>query len=122
MKTPHVITTVPALRATIAGWRNADGGRVALVPTMGALHRGHLSLIDEAAKHAGSVVVSIFVNPRQFGPTEDLQRYPRNLEEDRAKIAAQGLTDLIFVPDGAEIYPDGFATEIRMAGPAVGLE
>src|SRR5215469_9868977 len=122
MKTPEVITTVPALRARIADWRRHDGTRVGLVPTMGALHHGHLSLIAEAAKRAGRVVVSIFVNPRQFGPTEDLQRYPRNLELDQAKIAAQGQTDAIFAPDAREIYPDGFSTEIRIGGPALGLE
>lgn len=122
MKTPDVITTVPALQARLADWRHHDGARVALVPTMGALHQGHLSLIDQAAQRAARVAVSIFVNPRQFGPTEDLQRYPRNLDLDRAKIVAQGLTDVIFAPDSREIYPDGFATEIRIGGPALGLE
>ena len=121
MKTPDVITTVANLRAVVAGWRR-DAATVGLVPTMGALHEGHLSLIAEAANRSERVVVSIFVNPRQFGPTEDLQRYPRNPEQDRARIAAQGLTDVIFVPERDEIYPDGFATEITVGGPAVGLE
>jgi pantoate--beta-alanine ligase len=121
MKTPDVITTVVNLRAVVAGWRR-DAATVGLVPTMGALHEGHLSLIAEAANRSERVVVSIFVNPRQFAPTEDLQRYPRNPEQDRARIAAQGLTDVIFVPERDEIYPDGFATEITVGGPAVGLE
>jgi pantoate--beta-alanine ligase len=76
----------------------------------------------EAAKHSDRLVVSIFVNPRQFGPNEDFQRYPRNLEQDHAKIAAQGATDVIFVPERDEIYPEGFATETIVAGPARGLE
>ena len=121
MKSVDVITTVGAVRAGVSGRRH-EGARIAIVPTMGALHQGHLSLIEEAARRAERVVVSIFVNPRQFEPTEDLQRYPRNLEQDRAKIAAQGLTDLIFAPDASEIYPDGFTAEIRIGGPAVGLE
>jgi len=121
MKSPVVIPSVADLRARISGWRR-EGARVALVPTMGALHAGHLSLIEDASKRSERVVVSVFVNPRQFGPTEDFQRYPRNLEADRTKIAAQGLTDLIFVPDHNEIYPEGFATEITVAGPARGLE
>src|SRR5690348_1913891 len=121
MKKPDVITTVADLRARVSGWRR-DGARVGLVPTMGALHEGHLSLIADAADRCERVVVSIFVNPRQFGPTEDFQRYPRNLEHDRAKIADQGLTDAIFFPDRDEIYPDGFATEITVGGPSVGLE
>lgn len=122
MKTPDVITTVAALRARIADWRREERTRVSLVPTMGALHHGHLSLIAEADKQSGRVVVSIFVNPRQFGPTEDLVHYPRNLEQDHARIAAQGVTDAIFAPQGQEIYGDGFATEIRIGGPALGLE
>jgi len=122
MKTPDVITTVPALRARLAERRRHEGARLGLVPTMGALHQGHLSLIASAAERAVHVAVSIFVNPRQFGPTEDLQRYPRNLDNDRAKIAAQGLTDVIFAPDNVEIYPNGFATEVRIGGPARGLE
>jgi pantoate--beta-alanine ligase len=121
MKNPDVITTAAALRARVANWRR-EGARVGLVPTMGALHEGHLSLIADAAQRSDRVVVSIFVNPRQFGPSEDFQRYPRNLEVDRARIAAQGLIDVIFVPEHDEIYPEGFATEIIMRGPALGLE
>jgi pantoate--beta-alanine ligase len=121
MKTPDVIRTVTDLRGRNASWRR-EGARIGLVPTMGALHEGHLSLIAEAARRSERVVVSIFVNPRQFGPNEDFQRYPRNLEDDRAKIGSQGLTDVIFVPEHDEIYPEGFATEIGVAGPALGLE
>src|SRR5438105_4337031 len=121
MKTPRVITTVMDLRARVAGWRREDA-RVGLVPTMGALHEGHLSLIGEAARRSDRVMVSIFVNPRQFAPNEDFQRYPRNLEDDRARIAAQGLADAIFVPERDEIYPEGFTTEIKVGGPALGLE
>jgi pantoate--beta-alanine ligase len=121
MKTAEVITATGGLRARIGDWRR-EGARVGLVPTMGALHEGHLSLIADAARRCNRVVVSIFVNPRQFGPKEDFQRYPRNLEVDGAKIAAQAATDLIFVPDREEIYPEGFATEITIGGPALGLE
>src|ERR1700757_2080615 len=104
MKIPDVIRTVTDLRRRIASWRR-ESARVGLVPTMGALHEGHLSLIAEAARRSARVVVSIFVNPRQFGPKEDFQRYPRNLEDDRAGIASQGQTDVIFVPERGEIYP-----------------
>lgn len=121
MKHPDVITTVADLRARRAGWQR-EGARVGLVPTMGALHQGHLSLIKDAAARSQRTVVSIFVNPRQFGPTEDFQRYPRDLERDGAAMAAQGMTDVIFAPEAGEIYPDGFATEIRIGGPARGLE
>ena len=122
MKNPDVITTVRAVRAQVADWRRRDRTRIGLVPTMGALHGGHQALIDEAAQRVERVVVSVFVNPRQFGPTEDLQRYPRNFEQDHARIGAQGLTDVIFAPDAGEIYPRGFATEVRIGGPAFGLE
>jgi len=121
MKTPEVITATGELRTRIGGWHR-EGARVGLVLTMGALHEGHLSLIAEAAGRSQRVVVSIFVNPRQFGPKEDLQRYPKNLEADRARIVTQSLTDLIFVPDHDEIYPEDFATEITVGGPGLGLE
>lgn len=121
MKSPAVIPSVADLRSRISVWRR-EGARIALVPTMGALHPGHLSLIEESSRRSERVVVSVFVNPRQFGPTEDFQRYPRTLDADRARIGEQGLTDLIFVPDRNEIYPDGFATEITVGGPSVGLE
>ena len=111
---------VPALRTNVGAWRRA-GERIAVVPTMGALHAGHLSLVERARREADRVVVSIFVNPTQFAPTEDLSRYPRTFEADRAALA--GLADVIFAPDAAEMYRPGDATTINVAGPAtVGLE
>ena len=88
--------------------RAEEGRRVALVPTMGALHEGHLALVDSARRLADAVAMSIFVNPLQFAPTEDLARYPRNLARDRALARDRGV-DLLFVPDGEEMYPDGAA-------------
>ena len=116
-----VARTVAALRATVSEWR-AAGARIALVPTMGALHAGHLSLVEEAQRRADRVVMSIFVNPTQFAPNEDFAAYPRRFAEDASKFAgAKG--DLIFAPTVAEMYPEGFATTISVAGPAtVGLE
>jgi len=87
---------------------------------MGALHEGHLSLVREARARCGVTVVSIFVNPTQFGPNEDFARYPRTFESDCAKLA--GLADLIFAPPVAELYPDGFASCVEVGGPALGLE
>jgi len=97
--------------------REARGGgrKVGLVPTMGALHEGHASLIRAARGEAGCVVVSIFVNPTQFGPGEDLGRYPRPLEKDMAVCRREGV-DVVFTPSAAEMYPDGFATGVRVAG------
>jgi len=94
----------------------------AVVPTMGALHEGHLALVREGLKHADRVIVTIFVNPRQFAANEDLSRYPRDEESDMAKLADAG-AHLVFAPRPGEIYPDGFATTVRAAGPAkAGLE
>lgn len=102
------VTTVAELRAELRRLREdarvLGGGRVALVPTMGFLHEGHLALVDEARRHADVVAMSIFVNPLQFAPTEDLARYPRDPEGDAAKAAARGV-DLLFTPDVAEVYP-----------------
>jgi pantoate--beta-alanine ligase len=89
---------------------------------MGALHAGHLSLVEAAKNRAARVVVTIFVNPTQFAPHEDFDRYPRDLDHDLALLADQGLTDLVFAPTVSELYPAGFATKIEMAGPALGLE
>ncbi len=101
----------------------ARGQRVGVVPTMGALHEGHLQLID-GARRAGAdfVVVTVFVNPLQFGPEEDLARYPRTLDADLAACRSRDV-DLVFAPDANEMYPDGFATEVRVAGSVTeGLE
>ncbi len=117
---PHVVRTVAELRHVVSGWRR-DGHRVALVPTMGALHSGHLSLVRRAASEAQRVVVSIFVNPGQFAPTEDLARYPRDEAGDLAKLATVPC-DLVWAPAAAEMYPEGFATRVTPAGAALGLE
>ncbi|MEM6974366.1 MAG: pantoate--beta-alanine ligase [Pseudomonadota bacterium] len=110
----ETVRTVQALRSKVARWRDA-GHRVALVPTMGALHEGHLSLLAEARQRAERVAASLFVNPTQFGPGEDLAAYPRDEARDAAMLAAAGC-HLLYAPDAAEMYPDGFATEVRVAG------
>jgi pantoate--beta-alanine ligase len=109
------------LRLRVRLWRN-KGARIALVPTMGALHAGHLALAREARARADKVVVSIFVNPAQFAPHEDFTRYPRDFKKDLALLEAEGLADLIYAPEVEEIYPRGFATRVAVAGPAAGLE
>ncbi len=121
MAGPETVTTITNLRAHLAAWRR-DGARIGLVPTMGALHEGHLSLVREASHRANKVVVSVFVNPTQFAPHEDFDRYPRTLAEDIAKLAATGTGDLVFAPDVKEMYPQGFATGIEVGGPSDGLE
>ncbi|MET7247302.1 pantoate--beta-alanine ligase [Methylobacterium sp. EM32] len=108
------LTDVPALRAQVRAWRAAGEG-VALVPTMGALHEGHLSLVRQAQAGSRRVVVSIFVNPTQFGPNEDFSRYPRVLEADLALLTEVG-ADAAFLPDVATMYPPGFATTVTVAG------
>jgi pantoate--beta-alanine ligase len=115
---PPVVTSIAALRAALAPLR-ADG--IGFVPTMGALHDGHLSLVNQARRHARHVVVSIFVNPAQFAPGEDFDAYPRTLDADRGKLAATEAA-LIFAPSPREMYPDGFATTVSVKGPARGLE
>jgi len=104
------VRTVKDLRAQVAKWREASEA-VGLVTTMGALHAGHLSLIALAKKNADRVVVSIFVNPTQFGPREDLSRYPRDEAGDVANLAEAGV-DLVYMPDQAEMYPPGFTTQV----------
>jgi len=99
------LTTIAAARAYVAAERRA-GARIALVPTMGALHEGHLQLVDHARRHADRVVMSVFVNPLQFGPTEDFARYPRDLERDAGLAEARGV-DAAFAPPVEEMYPDG---------------
>lgn len=118
---PLVARSVPALRKVVSRYR-AKGDTVALVPTMGALHDGHLSLVRAARKQAKRVIVSIFVNPAQFSPAEDFKTYPRNFNADLAMLAAFNV-DLIWAPTVAAMYPAGFSTNISPAGPAiVGLE
>ncbi|NCP19407.1 MAG: pantoate--beta-alanine ligase [Erythrobacter sp.] len=102
------------LRTTVAAWRDA-GESVAFVPTMGALHEGHLTLVRAARERAGRVVVSIFVNPTQFGPNEDLDAYPRTLQADSELLAAEGVNAL-WAPDAGAMYPEGFATSIDVSG------
>jgi pantoate--beta-alanine ligase len=115
-----VVRKVQALRAQVRAWR-AAGETIALVPTMGALHRGHLDLVRLAKTRCRRAVVSIFVNPTQFAPHEDFERYPRDEAGDLAKLAAVDC-DLVWGPDGTVMYPDGFATRIVPAGAAEGLE
>lgn len=115
-----VVRTVDDLRAVVRDWKR-QGFRVALVPTMGALHEGHLTLVREAVARADRVVASNFVNPTQFAAHEDLGKYPRRQEEDARLLAGAGC-HLMFAPSAEEMYPDGFATSVAVAGPALGLE
>ncbi|HVX75011.1 MAG TPA: pantoate--beta-alanine ligase [Bradyrhizobium sp.] len=118
---PMIARTIPALHRALDGLR-ARKATVALVPTMGALHDGHVSLVRLARRRAKKVVVSIFVNPTQFAPTEDFGSYPRTWKTDIAKLAAEGV-DLVWHPDVKVMYPEGFATRIVPEGPAtVNLE
>ena len=119
---PTIAKTVPTLRRAVAEWRKRKE-TVALVPTMGALHEGHLSLVRLARRRADRVVVSIFVNPAQFAPTEDFSTYPRTFDTDVALLADE-MADLVWAPANvAVMYPDGFATRIVPEGPATaGLE
>ena len=117
---PVIVRSVADLRAKITAWRLA-GETVAMVPTMGALHDGHLSLVEEGFRRATHVVVSIFVNPTQFAPHEDFQTYPRTEGTDVDKLAALG-TDIVFAPNALEMYPLGSVTRVEVAGPALGLE
>jgi pantoate--beta-alanine ligase len=115
-----VLTTVKALREALQPLRVAEK-TVGLVPTMGAFHDGHLSLMRAARAATDVVVVSLFVNPAQFGPNEDLAAYPRDFERDQALAAEQGV-DILFAPDVAEVYPDGFDTRVEVGGVSGTLE
>jgi pantoate--beta-alanine ligase len=119
-QTPSVVRTVQSLRRALEARRKRGG--IALVPTMGALHRGHIALIRQARRRARWVVVSIFVNPAQFAPSEDFDSYPRRFAEDLAALKAEKV-DLVWAPTTAVMYPDGFATRIVPEGAAkAGLE
>ncbi|QRG05329.1 pantoate--beta-alanine ligase [Xanthobacter dioxanivorans] len=117
---PKVVGRIRDLRAAVGGFK-AEGAQVALVPTMGALHAGHVALAEKAREIAQRTVVSIFVNPTQFAPHEDFSRYPRTLEEDLFKLADVGV-DLVYAPTATEMYPAGFAARIEVGGPSAGLE
>jgi pantoate--beta-alanine ligase len=120
-RSPMIVRTVPALRRAL-DVRSGKKATTALVPTMGALHDGHVSLVRLAKRRAAKVIVSIFVNPTQFAPSEDFSSYPRTWKADVAKLAAENV-DLIWNPDVKTMYPDGFATRILAEGPATaGLE
>lgn len=116
---PSIENTVDDIRHRVTEWHLA-GASVALVPTMGALHRGHLALIEQARQRADRVVVSVFVNPAQFAVGEDFPSYPRDLDGDVTKLSH--LADAVFAPATDEMYPDGYATTVSLAGPAEGLE
>jgi len=118
---PTIARTVPSLRRALAPFRDS-GQRIALVPTMGALHRGHLTLVREARRRARRVVVSIFVNPTQFAPHEDFGSYPRGFAAD-LKVLQTAKADLVWAPSAEAMYPEGFATRIEPQGAAkAGLE
>lgn len=114
------VRDLDGLRAAVAGYR-ADGATIALVPTMGALHAGHMALIEAARRPGTKVIASIFVNPRQFGPNEDLARYPRREAAD-ARLLAEGGCDLLWLPPVEVMYPAGFATNISVTGVSDGLD
>ena len=120
-KRPRIVSNLAGLRRAVGGLRRG-GATVALVPTMGALHDGHLALVRLGRRRARRVVVSIFVNPAQFAPNEDFASYPRNLKQDLAALGAAGV-DLVWAPGVEVMYPRGFATRIAPEGPAkAGLE
>jgi len=108
------VRTIAALRQQVSAWR-AEGHTISLVPTMGALHRGHLSLVELGQQKTDKVIASIFVNPTQFAEGEDLDAYPRTEVEDCEKLAAIG-TDLVFMPSAREMYPAGFSTSVTVGG------
>ena len=118
---PKIVRNVVSLRRETAKWK-IDGLTYAIVPTMGALHEGHLDLVRQGLKRADRVMVSIFVNPKQFGVKEDLSRYPRDEEGDVEKLNAEGV-QLIYAPTPDNIYPIGYSTMVHIEGPAkAGLE
>jgi pantoate--beta-alanine ligase len=114
------VRTVEELRSGVRRWRQA-GERIGFVPTMGALHEGHLSLVKLARHHSERVVASVFVNPTQFGPSEDFSRYPRQPEKDAAMLAEAGC-DLLFLPEVETMYPPGNTVFVDLGAPSEGLE
>tara|TARA_R110002124_G_scaffold129636_1_gene291305 strand:- start:55044 stop:55898 length:855 start_codon:yes stop_codon:yes gene_type:complete len=108
------VRTIADLRARVQGWRGA-GQRIGLVPTMGALHAGHVSLVKNSVARCDRTVVTLFVNPTQFGPKEDFSVYPRDEARDAALVAAEG-ADLLFAPDVDEVYPGGHSTKVHVGG------
>ncbi|MBK5933159.1 pantothenate synthetase [Rhodovulum imhoffii] len=116
---PPILREVAELRAVVAGWR-ASGACVGVVPTMGALHEGHLGLVRAAKARADRVIVTIFVNPRQFDNPDDLAKYPRSEVRDAQTLAPLAV-DAIYAPDTAQMYPEGFATTISVSGIGEGL-
>jgi pantoate--beta-alanine ligase len=117
---PRVVSSRDELRAAVRAARH-DGKSIGLVPTMGALHAGHVSLVDASAARCGFTVVTIFVNPTQFGPSEDFRKYPRTLDSDLAALAGHGV-DLVFAPPTDEVYRPGHAMYVEPEGPALPLE
>ena len=117
---PLISRTQKDLRGQIADWRGS-GDRISFVPTMGALHEGHLTLVRLARERAERVVVSIFVNPTQFAPNEDLDAYPRTEKSDISQLAAEGV-DLVYIPDPDSMYDVHHATTVKVGGVAKGLE
>jgi pantoate--beta-alanine ligase len=114
-----IVRTLAELRATVAEWRR-EGAKIGVVPTMGALHQGHLSLVEAALSRSDRVIVTLFVNPKQFNSAADLAAYPRTENEDAAKLGPTG-AHLLYAPNPEEIYPDGFATTISVSGVSEGL-
>jgi pantoate--beta-alanine ligase len=109
----EIVRTIEALRARVRAWQH-DGHRVGLVPTMGGLHAGHLALVQASRKQTDKTVATLFVNPKQFGPSEDFESYPRDEERDVKLFTDEG-THLLFVPPAGEMYPDGFSTSVSVA-------
>ncbi|MEH7828569.1 pantoate--beta-alanine ligase [Gemmobacter denitrificans] len=116
----QILRTVAELRTRVRGWKS-DGKQVGLVPTMGALHEGHLSLVRSAKRGCDRVIVTIFVNPTQFNSPEDLEKYPRTEDVDAALLAREGV-DVLFAPSVDEVYPAGFNTRVTVSGVSDALE